>query len=74
MRGGRGELAHPARREAGAGSREWGAGPSALGVVGDPDSQLPVLALQQPSGRMVLAPGLRPEGGARAGASRPVSA
>lgn len=50
------------------------AGPSAQGVGGDPDSQLPALALAQPPGCTVLAPGLRPEGGARAGASRPVSA
>lgn len=65
-------------RWAGGGSWERGrgkpAGPSAQGVGGDPDSQLPALALGQPPGCTVLAPGLRPEGGARAGASRPVSA
>lgn len=61
------------RRELGAGKGEP-AGPSTQGVGGDSDNQLPVLALGQPPGCKVLAPGLRPDGGARAGASRPVSA
>lgn len=62
------------------GRRELGAGrgsrpaPAPRELGGDPDSQLPVLALGQPPGCTVLAPGLRPDGGARAGASRPVSA
>lgn len=62
-----------ARRELGAGKGEP-VPPRAPGVVGDQGRQLPVLALGQPSRWVELAPGLRPEGGARARASRPVSA
>lgn len=62
---------------AGGGSWDQGRGnrtPRTPGVVDDYCSQLPVLALRQSSGWPELAPGLRPEGGARAGVSRPVSA
>lgn len=81
-----GNLEGAARRLGRAGSPRWVGGgsweqgrgsrpaPAPRELGGDPDSQLPVLALGQPPGCTVLAPGLRPDGGARAGARAGASA
>lgn len=58
------ELAHPASREEGVGSRKKGVGPSTPGVEGYPSSQISVLALGQPSGTRALAVRLRTVGSA----------